>query len=122
MICRFVFFLKQKKPLQFAEVLCIFLKKNYNSISAEYSGILQDIILLTVNFIFFCFVGANLRTFFKSTKQISIYFLNSIEQVEYVKFSHIKLKKQNIKFAIQNGFIPLHPNTEEKFELIATSS
>ncbi|OXA70006.1 hypothetical protein B0A67_16955 [Flavobacterium aquidurense] len=49
---QFNFFLKQKNPCGFAEVsIYMFLNKNYNSISAEGSGILQDI-LHTVNFIF----------------------------------------------------------------------
>ncbi|OHT46099.1 hypothetical protein B0A71_00900 [Flavobacterium tructae] len=49
------FFLEQKKPLRAAEVLYVyFFKKNYNSVSAEGSGIIHDILQI-VNFIF-CFI------------------------------------------------------------------
>jgi predicted nucleic-acid-binding protein len=56
--------------------------------SAEDSDIMQHILIVT-NFIFSLFDEAKLQTFFESTKQKSIYFINSIEIVEYVKFLHL---------------------------------
>jgi hypothetical protein len=56
--------------------------------SAEDSGIMQHILIAT-NFIFLLFDMAKLQTFFESTKQKTIYFTNSIEIVEYVKFLHL---------------------------------
>jgi hypothetical protein len=56
--------LGKKKPLRLAEVLYIFLKKIYNSVSAEGSGILQDI-LQTIDFIFyFLLMGQICKLFF----------------------------------------------------------
>jgi hypothetical protein len=56
--------------------------------SAEDSDIMQHILIVT-NFIFPLFDEAKLQTFFESTKQKLIYFINSIEIVEYVKFLHL---------------------------------
>ncbi|PXY45376.1 hypothetical protein DMB68_11890 [Flavobacterium hydrophilum] len=92
-------FLDKKKPLRSAEVLCYVLKINYNSVSAEGSGIIQDI-LQTVNFIFFCYLIVQMCEQFlnqPNKKQINFYY--PIKIVYYVKFFFIKIKK--LKFNLQ---------------------
>ncbi|TPG39381.1 hypothetical protein EAH81_14145 [Flavobacterium pectinovorum] len=73
-----------------------FLKKNYNSVSAEGSGILQDILHIVDFILWINLMGQICELFFNRPNKNINNFYYPIKIVCYVKFISKKLKKRKL--------------------------